>query len=316
MKEPARTLAWDDFRLIDAVAATRNLPAAASRLGLDHSTVFRRLRAIEAALGRPLFERHRGGYALTPAGEEVAALAARVDEDITSVTRRLAGQDVLPSGEVRIATSDSLLSDLLVPMLAAFRAANPAVRLDIVTGNLALNLSRRDADVAVRATDSPPETLVGRRAARIAWALYGAAGARNPAGPVDEANWVCLGDNLAGLRVVRFVQAAVAPDRLAARFDTVLGLAHAVAGGIGVGHLPCFIGDTWPRLVRLAPPDPALASDLWLLTHPDLRRTPRVRTLLDHLTEAIAEKRALIEGQAPRDSAPLSPASAPPSRSA
>jgi DNA-binding transcriptional LysR family regulator len=303
LKEPARTLAWDDFRLIDAVAGTRNLPAAAARLGMDHSTVFRRLKAIEAVLGQPLFERHRTGYTLTPAGEEVAALAARVDEDITAVTRRLAGQALAPSGEVRIATSDSLLSDLLMPMLSAFREANQAIRLDVVTGNAALNLSRRDADVAVRATDAPPDTLVGRRAARIAWALYGAASAEHPQDPAESAHWVCLGDNLSGLKVVRFAQAAVAPGRLAARFDTVLGLAHGVAAGIGVGHLPCFIGDAWPGLVRLAPPDPAYASDLWLLTHPDLRHTPRVRALMDHLAEAISAKRPLIEGA----SSPISP---------
>lgn len=310
MKEPARTLAWDDFRLIDAVAATRSLPAAAGRLGLDHSTVFRRLNAIEATLGQPLFERHRSGYTLTPAGEEMAALAARVDEDITAVTRRLAGQAPAPSGEVRVATSDSLLSDLLMPMLARFRAANPAIRLDVVTGNAALNLSRRDADVAVRATDAPPDTLVGRRAARIAWALYGVAGAEHPADPAESAHWVCLGDNLSGLRVVRFAQAVVAPGRLAARFDTVLGLAHAVAADVGVGHLPCFIGDRWPGLVRLMPPDPAYASDLWLLTHPDLRHTPRVRALMDHLAEAIAAKRDLIEGASPHGAPPVSPGAA------
>ncbi|MBP0496389.1 LysR family transcriptional regulator [Pararoseomonas indoligenes] len=304
MKEPARTLAWDDFRLIDAVAATRNLPAAAARLGMDHSTVFRRLKAIEATLGQPLFERHRSGYTLTPAGEEMAALAARVDEDISAVTRRLAGQDVAPSGEVRLATSDSLLSDLLMPILVGFRAANPGIRLDIVTGNASLNLSRRDADVAVRATDSPPDTLVGRRAARIAWALYAKAEAEHPRDPAESAHWVCLGDNLSGLRVVRYAQAVVAPGRLAARFDTVLGLAHAVAAGIGVGHLPCFIGDAWPGLVRLAPPDPTYASDLWLLTHPDLRHTPRVRALLDHIAEAITVRRPLIEGAAPRGVSP------------
>lgn len=98
MRDHDRALAWDDLRVIDAVAATRNLPAAAARLGMDHSTVFRRLRAIEAALGQSLFERHRGGYALTAAGEEVAALAARVEEDITAVTRRVAGRSVAPSG--------------------------------------------------------------------------------------------------------------------------------------------------------------------------------------------------------------------------
>ena len=296
MKETARTLAWDDFRLINAIAETRNLPAAAGRLGIDHSTVFRRLRQVEALLATPLFERHRTGYTLTTAGEEVAALAARVDEDITAVTRRLAGQMPAPSGEIRVATSDSLLTDLLMPMFARFRLDNPAIRLDLVTGNPALNLSRRDADVAVRATDAPPDTLVGRRVARIAWALYGSA---MPADPVT-ADWVALGDNLAAMRVVRHVRSTIAPERLAGRFDTVLGLAHAVAAGLGIGHLPCFVGDAWPGLLRLAPPEPDFASDLWLLTHPDLRHAPRVRTLLDSLAAQIGEMRPRIEGMVPK----------------
>lgn len=292
MKAEARSLAWDDFRLIDAVAATRNLPAAALRLGIDHSTVFRRLKAIEAALGTALFERHRGGYTPTAAGEEVAALAARVDEEITAVTRRLAGQAPAPSGEVRLATSDSLLADLLMPMLARFRAAQPAIRLDLVIGNAALNLSRRDADVALRATDTPPETLTGRRLARIAWALYGREG-MSPAG-----DWVCLGENLAGLKVVRHARERVPPERLAARFDTVLGVGQAVRAGLGVAHLPCFMGDATPGLRRLAPPEPDYASDLWLLTHPDLRHTPRIRALMDHLAQEIGARRPLIEGLA------------------
>jgi DNA-binding transcriptional LysR family regulator len=181
-----------------------------------------------------------------------------------------------------------------------FREKHPSIRLDLVTGNVALNLSRRDADVAVRATDAPPDTLVGRRAARIAWALYGRVGTEIAGDPVAEATWVSLGDNLASMKVVRFARSAIAQERMAGRFDTVLGVAHAVAAGLGVGHLPCFIGDAWPQLVRLAPPEPEYASDLWLLTHPDLRHTPRVRALLDSLAESIAQKRPLIEGLAPR----------------
>jgi DNA-binding transcriptional LysR family regulator len=295
VKEAARSLAWDDFRLIDAVAATRNLPAAAIKLGMDHSTVFRRLKQVEALLATPLFERHRSGYTLTAAGEEVAALAARVDEDITAVTRRLAGQAPAPAGEVRLATSDSLLDKLLMPMLARFRQAHPEIRLDIVTGNPSLNLSRRDADIAVRATTTPPETLVGRRTARIAWALYGAAGQPRSETP----DWVSLGDNLAAMQVVRHVRANVPPERVVARFDGVLGMACAVVAGIGIGHLPCFLADAWPGLERLASPEEAHASDLWLLTHPDLRHTPRIRAVMDFLAEAIAEKRPLIEGRTP-----------------
>ena len=120
-----------------------------------------------------LFERHRSGYAPTVAGEELVAVAGRVDEEIAGFARKLAGRDLTPAGELRVTTSDTLLIHLLTPMFARFRQHCPDVRLDLVVGNQSLNLSQRDADVAIRATDDPPETLVGRRAARIAWALYG-----------------------------------------------------------------------------------------------------------------------------------------------
>lgn len=305
MKDAAKTLAWDDIRLIKAVAEARNLPAAAADLGVNHSTVFRRLRQIEALLGCPLFERHRSGYVPTQAGEEVAALAARVDEDITAVTRRLAGQVPAPAGEVRIATSDSLLADLMMPMLLRFRLAHPAIRLDLVTGNAALNLSRRDADVAIRATDAPPETLVGRRMARIAWALYGAADAFPGEAPplpdlLAEGPWLSLSDSLGQLKAARFLRGRVPAERIACKFDSVHALGQATEAGLGIAHLPCYLGDIRPGLRRLSPPEPDFAADLWLLTHPDLRHTPRIRTLMDGLAAEIARLQPLIEGQQPR----------------
>jgi DNA-binding transcriptional LysR family regulator len=171
-----------------------------------------------------------------------------------------------------------------------------------VLGNQALNLSKRDADVAIRAGDSPPETLVGRRVARIAWALYGRAadfpraGAGDHGG-LDRRPWVSLGDELAMLKVVRFVREHVPPERVVYKVNTVLGLAEAVEAGVGVGHLPCFVADVRPSLVRLAPPEPRFAADLWLLTHPDLRHAARVRVFLDFLAAEIAERRRLIEGE-------------------
>jgi DNA-binding transcriptional LysR family regulator len=296
----ARALAWDDFRLIQAVAEARTLPAAATRLGLDHSTVFRRLRQIEAALGTPLFERRRDGYELTASGTEIAALAARVDEDITAVLRRVAGQSPSPSGEVRIATSDTLLFDLVLPLLAEFRLLCPDVRLDLVTGNMALNLSRRDADVAIRATASPPETLVGRRIARIAWAAYGTAA---PPGSDDgdlfagETQWVGFGDALAGLAGAAYLRAHVPDGRVACRFDTVGGLVAGIEAGMGHGLLPCLAGDRHVALSRQGPPIASLATDLWLLTHADLRHVPRIRVLLDFLGERLTALQRLIEGR-------------------
>ena len=121
MAEPYKNLAWDDFRLIKAIADVRSLPAAAALLGINHSTVFRRLGQIEEALGAKLFERHRSGYTLTTAGEEMVALAQRVDDDITAFTRKMAGRELAPAGELRVTTNDSLLIHLLTPLFVKFR---------------------------------------------------------------------------------------------------------------------------------------------------------------------------------------------------
>jgi DNA-binding transcriptional LysR family regulator len=264
--------------------------------------VFRRLGQLEDELGVKLFERHRTGYALTPAGEEMTALATRMEEDVSTFARKLAGQAVSPAGELRVTTNDTLLVHLLTPLFARFCAGCPDIRLDVVLANQALNLSKRDADVAIRATDNPPENLVGRRAATIAWAIYGRAvdfPHSPPPGLADlvERPWVALGDNLSMLRAARFVRERVSSERIVYKVNTVLGLAEAVEAGIGIGPLPCFIADARPALVRLAPPNPDFATGLWLLTHPDLRQSARVRAFLDFIAVEVAKRRRVIEGE-------------------
>jgi len=301
MADPYKNLAWDDFRLIKTIADARTLPGAAVLIGVNHSTVFRRLGQIEEALGVSLFERHRTGYSPTPAGEEMVSLASQIDENITSFTRKIVGREISPSGELRVTTADSLLIHLLTPLFVRFRRQCQDVRLDVVLANHALNLSKRDADVAIRATDNPPENLVGRKVATIAWALYGRAEEypepnEIEVGSLFKRDWVALGDNLATLKAVKFVQEKVAPENIAYRVNTVLGLAEAVEAGLGIGHLPCFIGDARPGLVRLAPPKPEFAADLWLLTHPDLRHSARVRVFMDFMAAEIAKQRRFIEG--------------------
>src|SRR6266704_4321261 len=118
-------LSWDDFRFVKAIADSRSLAGAATSLGVNHSTVFRRLGQIERQLGSRLFERGRAGYALTPSGEEMVELAERVDEDITAFERRVTGQDLRPSGELRITTNDMVLLHLLTDVLVKFRRAYP-----------------------------------------------------------------------------------------------------------------------------------------------------------------------------------------------
>lgn len=296
-------LAWDDFKLVKTIAEARGLAGAADRLGVNHSTVFRRLGQLEDGLGVKLFERHRTGYALTAAGEEMTALAERMEEDVATFARKLAGQAVSPAGELRVTTNDTLLVHLLTPLFAKFTGSCPDVRLDVVLTNQALNLSKRDADVAIRATDNPPETLVGRRVANIAWAVYGRAADFPQPGAVDmlalyDRTWVALGDNLAGLKAARFVRDHVPAERIVYKVNTVLGLAEAVESGIGIGPLPCFIADARPALVRLTQPNPEFSAGLWLLTHPDLKQSARVRAFMDFAAAEIAKQRRMIEGLA------------------
>ncbi|MEZ0167726.1 LysR family transcriptional regulator [Microvirga sp. TS319] len=297
-------LDWDDFRLVKIIAEASGLAGAAERLGVNHSTVFRRLGQMEENLGVKLFERHRTGYVLTPAGEEMSALAEQMEENVTSFTRKLAGQAVAPAGELRVTTNDTLLVHMLTHIFSRFVKACPEMRLDVVLANQALNLSKRDADVAIRATDDPPETLVGRRVATIAWAIYGRledfpdhqkpADLSSPA--LYDRPWVALGDNLATLKAARFVRDRVEPENIVYKVNTVLGLAEAVEAGIGIGPLPCFIADAKRSLVRLSDVNPDFSAGLWLLTHPDLRQSARVRAFMDFMAAEIGKQRRWIEG--------------------
>jgi DNA-binding transcriptional LysR family regulator len=293
-------LSWDDFRYVKAIADRRSLAGAAQALGVNHSTVFRRLGQIEEQLGSRLFERGRAGYALTPSGEEMVRLAERVGEDITAFERRVTGQDLRPSGELRVTCSDTVLLHLLTDVFARFRDAYPEITIDVVISNTMLNLSKRDADVAVRATYQPPETLSGRRVAHIAWAVFGAS--EQVGKPLDLAhdvprhNWVGFVDHSAIGRAAKWLKDSGGEERIVYKVNTMLGLAEAVARGVGLALLPCYVGASVPGLTRLSPPLPDIGGELWLLTHPDLRNTARVLAFLDFCGAQMASRRRILEG--------------------
>jgi len=294
-------LSWDDFRYIKAIAETRSLNGAAQALNVNHSTVFRRLAQVEQQLGSRLFDRGRSGYALTPCGEEMVRLAERIGEDVTAFERKVTGQDLRPSGELRITANDMVLLHLLTDVLVDFRKAYPEIVLDIVVSNTMLNLSRRDADVAVRASYLPPETLSGRRISKIAWAVYGPANQKikafHPRRDPPKYNWVGFADHIAIAKTTKWLKNHVdGADRMVYKVNTMLGLAEAVAGGAGLALLPCFVGQSVPGLTRLTPPLPELDGDLWLVTHPDLNTTARVRAFVEFCATEVGKRRKIMEG--------------------
>lgn len=300
-------IAWDDFRLVRAIAESGTLAGAAEQLGVNHSTVFRRLGTLEAQLGARLFERARAGYVPTPTGEEMIRLAERMGEEITAVERRITGQDLRPSGELRVTTNDTLLVHMLTPVFASFRQAYPEIHLDVVISNQSLSLSKRDADVAVRASDRPGDTLVGRRIASIAWGVYCHADlapkAPLAAGDLRRYDWIGFSDNLGGIKPAKWLRERVGEEKLVYRINTVLGLAEAAAAGIGLAVLPCFIAAVTPGIVQIMDPQVEMESGLWLLTHPDIRATARVRAFMEHAGRELVRLRPRIEGR-PSDSAP------------
>ena len=275
-----QSLHWDDLRVVQAIAEAGTLSGAGRRLGASHATVFRRLNAIERRLGVALFERARTGYAATAAGEDLAATAARVAAEVHGAERRVAGRDLRLSGSIRVTTTDTLLMGLLSPIFADFQRAHPEIVLEVAVSNQLFNLSQRDADVAVRPSSSPPEHLMGRRVGSIAQAIY--ARADN-----DSDAWVGPDRHLDYAALDAWMVNNGANERCRYRVDTMFGMLAAARDGLGRAVLPCYLADAEPALTRLGEPIPELATDLWLLTHPDLRRVARIRAFMAFVAEAV-----------------------------
>lgn len=288
-----QSLHWDDLRVVQAIAEAGSLSGAGRRLGASHATVFRRLNAIERRLGVALFERSRTGYAPTPAGEDLAATAARVETEVLGAERRVVGRDLRLSGSIRVTTTDTLLMGLLSPIFAGFQRAHPEIVLEVAVSNQLFNLSQRDADVAVRPSPSPPEHLVGRRVGTVAQAVYARAD--------DAADaWVGPDRHLGYAALDAWMADQEANERCRYRVDTMFGMLAAARDGLGRAVLPCYLADAEAALMRLGEPIPELATDLWLLTHPDLRRVARIRAFMAYVAEAVKASDYRLAGRPAR----------------
>lgn len=292
----ARELSWDALRTFLRVIERGSIGAAARSLGVNHSTVLRHLAALESQWGQRLFERLPGGYVATTEGRELAEQLQGIGERIDAAQRKAGAGTPEARGTVRLTTSDSLAHGLLLPRLAAFRRQFPAVELQLGIDNALLSLTRREADVALRATHQPPDTLVGWRVGVVRSALYAAHAylERCPdPGDTSACDWVLPDESLAHLDSAKWLRSRVPEARIACRMDSLFGVAAAVGAGLGVGLLQCPLGEGREDLVRLEGPFPELDTPLWVLTHPDLKAVRRVRVLVDYLRESLGSAAAI-----------------------
>jgi len=298
----AAALHWDDLQYFLAVCRKGTIGAAARWLGVNHSTVLRRLSSLEDALGLRLFDRLASGYALTTHGHELASGLSGVAEQIEATERRMTGGDLAIQGIVRLTSTDTLLHALLMPYLAQFRALHPLVQIQLVVNNSFLNLTQREADVAVRGSNKPPENLIGRRAGSIRTARYASREYLKSLGRKrsEEAyRWVAPDESLAHLESAKWMRQHIPAERIAMRVDNLVGMVDAVAAGVGVGFLLCPLAEARPELVRLEEPLPQMDTAIWVLTHPDLKHVARIRALTDFLYERLREDARLDHDEAP-----------------
>tara|TARA_R110000796_G_scaffold117736_1_gene230889 strand:- start:109425 stop:110459 length:1035 start_codon:yes stop_codon:yes gene_type:complete len=287
-------LNWDDLKVVLAIAEKGSLSGAARQLGVSHATVFRRLNDLEDHLGVELFLRDRRGYQVTTAGQEVADNAQVIATAISAVERRVIGRDLKPSGTVRLTTTDTLLWGVLSPILSRFRSTFPDIALEVIASNNLFDLSRREADIALRPATNPPEILVGKKVGVITQAIY-----RHRDLPVDEAtNWVGPDDAMGYPPLRNWMDQNGFLAQCDYRCDTIMGMFAALRDQAGQGILPCYLGDGAQELIRVGAPIDPLATDLWLLTHPDLQRTVRIRAVLDFIDDAMRHLAPKLDGTA------------------
>lgn len=281
---------WNDLYYVKTVAQFGSIADAATKLGVHQSTVFRRLNALEKDLGVRLFERLPNGYITTAAGEEFCQTAERIEADISMLNRRIGGQDMRPKGTIRVTATDALFVKLLAPCFATFRDAYPEIEIEMLISSNLFNLTKRDADVAIRTTVNPPETLVGRRISSVPTAIYGAKGylkTHPNLSNLSTHSWVGFDETVIESATVRWLKQNVPGMTSKYRINSCLGILTAVKENLGLAVLPCYMTDNEPELIQVHPPIAELEKSLWILTHEDLRHVERIRTFIDFVAEAV-----------------------------
>lgn len=301
-------LDWSDLRFALAVGHTGSLAGAARQLNVNHTTVLRRLDALEARLGARLFDRSRTGYLPTEAGRVVLEQARRMADQADEIERRVMGRDRELVGELRVTTAFVVMEHLLPQPLADFSRDYPGIQVEVVENAFLVDLSRRhadqaqswarlEADVALRMSAAVAEHLVGRQLGLThcrAYARRDAPGLPQSILPlaqlIREAPWVAFERDAHARVYDRWMRSQLAQADVRVRVDIFNAMAAMLRTGIGVGVLPTFMVERHPELLPVSDVIPELSVPVWMLTHPDLRHTARVRAFMQHVGDAVAQR--------------------------
>lgn len=287
---------WDDLRFFLAIAEQGSLSAASKILNVNHSTVFRRINQLEKSIGVRLFERLADGYQLTQAGEDMMQHVARMRNEVDALALQVAGKDFQPAGVVRITAPSSLAYYYISYYLECFCKKYPGISVELNVSNEDLDISRRETDIAVRSTATPPPHLIGKKIFSLSWAFYASKKylrARGTPSSMQELS----GHDLIGpdgrvsrLKAFQVLNKNLEPN-YCIRGNDLMAIASLATAGNGIALLPD--DQVYTKMKRLFTMEPLVTSDIWILTHQELRATERVRLLMNFIVNSFRNDKKL-----------------------
>ncbi len=282
---------WDDIRFFLAVARAGSLSGAAKVLGVNHSTVSRRIAALEKNHGVRLFNRVRDGYEMSDAAYSIYEQALAVEAQNQQISRALFAQDSRLSGPINLTMPHDIFEHCLAPNLAQFAQQHPDIKLNLLVTKQVRNLASLEADLAIRLTPAPPEYLVGKKVAQLQHGIYGARDL-----PVQDNVGLVVWQG--ETQLPNWAQQHFPKAHIALQVDDLTAMYAAVKAGFGIARMPCYLPDSLgdDNVTPLAIDLPQSNWGVWVLNHVDLRKTARVQNLREFLIAALQQKQNLFEG--------------------
>ena len=283
---------WNALKVFLVIAASGSLTAAAKKLGINHSTVYRRLNGFEQEMGGRLFERINNRYILTPLGQTLFDHGQKIESAFAELDRHLVGQDLQPRGIVKITAPPNLAHRYLPRYLAEFRQVYPEIIIELLVSDQEVNMNSRQADIALRATAAPPEHLVGREVASIGWSVYSSCnyedvyGAPKNIDQLEQHRLIGGSGSMRSLPAFNWLESNF-EQQIVCRSDELTAMSFMTEAGLGLAVLPD--DQTRPGIEALFGITEIPASRLWLLTHPDLRHTIRIKLVMQYLGKKLME---------------------------
>lgn len=294
---------WNDLKYLLAVARYQSTTAAGRALGVNQSTVQRRLCELERCIGQALVQRQTTGYRLTAFGEQLLPLARQVEQDVAAISQQVETFQREVSGVVRMTCPEPLVYRISnSTLMDRFHTRYPALHVEFVMSDKYLDFARGEVDIALRSGDTVDGALIGRKVGDSLWAIYASPkyiarrGQPDGAEDFERHHWIGFDDSMANHRAAQWLLKWAPAENVVARINSILGLVSSAKSGLGLAALPTALGNSEPDLVRVLGPIPELARIWRVLTTPELRHTPRVAALFDFLVDEVDALRPILTG--------------------